>query len=66
MNELAMDVLTSDAIDQQPIFEPGAVRGFLDRLDTLDHDARTSADFIVHRLLSTTLLHQRFGMDLAS
>lgn len=65
MHELAMDVLTGDAVDQQPIFDPGAVRGFLDRLGTLDHDARTSADFIVHRLLSTSLMHQRFGMDLA-
>ena len=63
MHELAMDVLTGPAIDAQPIFEPATVRAFLDRLDDLDHIDRTGADFVVHRLLSTTLLHERFEMS---
>ncbi|MDG2114146.1 MAG: asparagine synthase (glutamine-hydrolyzing) [Actinomycetota bacterium] len=63
MHELAMDVLTGPAIDHQPIFDPQAVRAFLDRLDGLDHADRTGADFVVHRLLSTTILHERFAMS---
>ncbi len=59
----ARDVLTGPGFDDQPIFDPTKCRAFLDDLDNRDPAARGQADTVVQRLLSTTLLHQRFGMS---
>ena len=59
----ARDILTGPEFDDQPVFDPVKCRSFLDDLDNQDQAARSQADTVVQRLLSTTLLHQRFNMS---
>ncbi|MGH1492556.1 MAG: asparagine synthase (glutamine-hydrolyzing) [Acidimicrobiales bacterium] len=59
----ARDILTGSSFDDQPIFDPVKCRTFLDDLENRDQATRSQADTVVQRLLSTTLLHQRFNMS---
>jgi asparagine synthase (glutamine-hydrolysing) len=62
MHRFACDVLASRALDDQPFFEPARVRGLLGTLSQLPDAERIGADTFVQRVLSTCLLHERFGM----
>src|SRR5262249_45821 len=63
MLELFGDVFASSLLDEQPIFEPAAVRGLLGDLPSQTPEQPTHADGLLNRILSITLLHQRFGMS---
>jgi len=58
----AKDVVTDPSFDDQPVFDPDATRAFLDGLSALAAPEREQPDTLVHRVLSTTLLTQRFGL----
>jgi asparagine synthase (glutamine-hydrolysing) len=62
MHRFACDVLASRTLDDQPFFEPARVRGLLGTLGELPDAERIGADTFVQRVLSTCLLHERFGM----
>lgn len=66
MYVFARDTLTEQALAGQPIYDPQAVTGFLDAMEHLDDVERGKADAVMQRVLSTTLMGQRFGLtDLA-
>ncbi len=60
----ARDVLAGAAFADQPIYDPVKTRRFIEQLDDKDPADRGPADAVVQRLVSTTLLHERFGMSL--
>ena len=62
MYRFARDTLTGQTLADQPIFDPAAVTGFLDSLTAMDPIERNRADAAMHRVLSSTLLMQRFGV----
>ncbi len=63
MLELFGDTFASTLLDEQPIFDPAAVRGLYDSLPSCEPARRMEADGLMHRVLSITLMHQRFGMS---
>jgi asparagine synthase (glutamine-hydrolysing) len=63
MMELYGDVFSSSLLDQQPIFDPAAVRGFFQTLPERTAEERVRADGLMNRILSLTLMHERFGMS---
>ncbi len=63
MRELFADVFASSLLDDQPIFDPAKVRGLFQQLPDLPADQRVAVDGLMIRVLSLTLLHQRFGMS---
>jgi asparagine synthase (glutamine-hydrolysing) len=62
MHRFACDVLASRALDDQPFFEPARVRDLIATLSLLPDRERIGADALLQRVLSTCLLHERFGM----
>ena len=48
---------------QQPIFDPAAVRGLFRELPDRTPAERAGLDGLLNRILSLTLMHQRFGMS---
>jgi len=60
MLELFGDVFASS--DEQPIFDPPAVRRLLRALPEQTPEERGGADGLLNRILSLTLLQQRFGL----
>jgi hypothetical protein len=62
MLELYQDSFASRAFEQQPIYEPAAVRTLLATLGTAAPEDRFGIESVLQRVLSTTFLHQRFAM----
>ena len=63
MLELFGDVFASRALDNQPIFEPAAVRDLFDSLKDKTPEERLGLDGLLNRILSMTLMNERFGMS---
>jgi asparagine synthase (glutamine-hydrolysing) len=57
------DVLRSPALDSQPFFDPKLVRKFIDNVAALPPVERAASEGAVLKLVSTCLLHERFGMS---
>ena len=62
MLELYGDVFASSLLDEQPIFDAAAVRRLFRRLPEQTPEERVGVDGLLNRILSLTLMHQRFGM----
>jgi asparagine synthase (glutamine-hydrolysing) len=63
MRELFSDVFASSLLDDQPIFDPAAIRGLFAQIPQQPPEQRVMFDGLLNRVLSLTLLHQRFGMS---
>ena len=63
MLELFDDTFSSAALDNQPIYDPVAVRAMLVALRASAPEKRFAMEGLLHRVLSTTLLHERFNMQ---
>jgi asparagine synthase (glutamine-hydrolysing) len=63
MMELFGDVFGSSLLDAQPIFDPVAVRALFQALPDRSPEQRVGVDGLMNRILSLTLMHQRFGMS---
>ncbi len=63
MMEFFTDTLNSKALDDQPIYDPVKARSLLDAWRSAPQDQRIKVEGIMHRVVSTTVLHQRFGMS---
>lgn len=62
MLELFGDVFNSSLLDDQPIFDAAAVRRLFRELPEQTPEQRVGVDGLLNRVLSLTLMHQRFGM----
>ena len=63
LRELFADVVGSSLLDDQPIFEPAAVRGTFAAFPGLPPADRMRVEALMNRIISLTLMHQRFGMS---
>ncbi|HYM35538.1 MAG TPA: asparagine synthase C-terminal domain-containing protein, partial [Steroidobacteraceae bacterium] len=63
MQQLFADVLLSRAAAEQPIFDPMKARSLVDMWRTCPSDQRIRIEGMMHRIASTTILHERFGMN---
>ena len=63
MHELFGDSFASSALDDQPIFDAAEVRALFASMPNRNPVERTLIDGLLNRVLSTTLMHQRFGMS---
>ena len=63
MLELFDDTFSSAALENQPVYEPAAVRAMLATLRASASEEKFAIEGLLHRVLSTTLLHERFGMS---
>jgi asparagine synthase (glutamine-hydrolysing) len=63
MLELYGDVFASSLLDDQPIFEPARIRALFGALPDRTPEERLGMDSLLNRILSLTLMHQRFGMS---
>ena len=63
MMELFGDVFASSLLDDQPIFDAAEVRAVFRSLPEQPPEQRVRADGLLNRILSLTLMHQRFGMS---
>jgi len=63
MLELYGDTFASSLLDDQPIFDPEAVRGIFETFSEVDPAERQLIDGFLNRALSMTLMHQRFAMS---
>lgn len=61
--ELYGDVFHSRLLDAQPIFDPARVRELLEAFPGFDDNRRQQVDSQFNRVLSFTLMHERFGMS---
>lgn len=61
--EFYRDTFSSKLLDDQPIFDPTAVRQAMDGFDEMSEDERNAIDGFFNRVLSFTLMHDRFGMS---
>jgi asparagine synthase (glutamine-hydrolysing) len=61
--ELMGDTFTSSLLDDQPIFDPSAVRELHRTFPDREPAERMAVDGLMNRVLSLTLMHQRFGMS---
>jgi asparagine synthase (glutamine-hydrolysing) len=57
------DVLRSPVVESQPFFDPKRVREFIDGVAALSPANRAASEGAVLKLVSTCLLHERFGMS---
>jgi asparagine synthase (glutamine-hydrolysing) len=60
---LCQDVLRSPVVESQPFFDPKRVREFIDGVAALPPADRAASEGAVLKLVSTCLLHERFGMS---
>jgi len=63
MLELFGDVFGSSLLAEQPLFDPAAVRRLFRSLREKTPAERLDLEGAMHRVLSLTLMHQRFGMS---
>jgi asparagine synthase (glutamine-hydrolysing) len=64
MLELFGDTFASSALDDQPVFDAAKVRALFAAFPESAPESRMALDGILNRVLSITLMHQRFGMSL--
>ena len=57
------DVFGSSLLDEQPIFDPTRVRSLFRAFPDFSAEERLGLDGLLNRVLSFTLMHQRFGMS---
>jgi asparagine synthase (glutamine-hydrolysing) len=57
------DVLASRALDEQPIFDPTKAREAFKEMQICPPDQRPAYEGRIQRVVSSTLMHQRFGMS---
>ncbi len=60
---LYADVFGSKSLEDQPIFDPAAVRRAFDEYAHLPEVEQVMMDGLFNRVLSLTLMHERFGMS---
>ncbi len=65
LHELMQDTLRGPALDAIPFFDRRAIVSVLDALPHMDDARRTAVDAPLMVLVSTCLLHERFGMTTA-
>lgn len=63
MAAFVADVVHSKALDDQPFYDPAAVRGLQSKLKDMEPADRAVAEAPLLSAVSTALLHQRFGMS---
>lgn len=63
MMTLYEDVLSSKAVDEQSIFDPNRARSALGILKAVDGDQRIAFEGLIQRIVSVTLMQERFGMS---
>ena len=56
-------MFASSLLDDQPIFDATAIRRLFDQLPQQPPEERIGVDGLMNRVLSLTLMHQRFGMS---
>jgi asparagine synthase (glutamine-hydrolysing) len=62
MATFVSDIIASSALDDQPFYNPKAVRALRDRATTLDPAERAVAEAPLLSVVSTVLMQQRFGL----
>ena len=63
MMQFFRDTLASRALDAQPIYDPLKVRSLADVWRTAAADQRIAVEGIMNRIVSTTVMHDRFRMS---
>jgi asparagine synthase (glutamine-hydrolysing) len=63
MMTMFQDVLASRALDEQPIFDPARARQAFQDMKSCPLDQRPAFEGRIQRVVSTTLMHERFGMS---
>jgi len=63
MMTMLADVIASRALDDQPIFDPAKARAAFKDMQTCPPDQRPAHEGRIQRIVSTTLMHERFGMS---
>ena len=63
MMTMLADVIASRALDDQPIFDPTTARAAFKDMQTCPPDQRPAYEGRIQRIVSTTLMHERFGMS---
>ena len=63
MMDMLGDVIASRALDDQPIFDAAKARQAFKEMQTCPPDQRPAFEGRIQRVVSTALLHQRFGMS---
>ena len=63
MLSLFEDAFSSSLLEEQPIFDPAAVRRLLASMTDAEPAERIAIDGLMNRVLSMALMHQRFGMS---
>lgn len=63
MLELYEDVIASKAFKEQPIYDPEKAKGAYDMFKMIEGDDRIAFEGLVQRVVSTALMHERFGMS---
>lgn len=63
MMTMLADVIASRALDDQPIFDPAKARAAFKDMQTCPPDQRPAYEGRIQRIVSTTLMHERFGMS---
>ena len=61
--QLMGDTFASKELESQPLFDPAAVRALYDSFSEQPAEERMLTDGLMNRVLSLTLLHERFGMS---
>ncbi|MCX2979854.1 asparagine synthase (glutamine-hydrolyzing) [Halieaceae bacterium IMCC14734] len=61
--QLYADTFHSKALEDQPVFDPAAVRKAFAAMPDLPFEQQALLDNLLNRVLSMTLMHQRFGMS---
>lgn len=56
------DTLRSQAVEDQPFFDPCRVRGLMDQVAAMDPADRAAFEGVVLLIVSTCILQQRFGL----
>jgi asparagine synthase (glutamine-hydrolysing) len=62
LHEMVQDTLRGPVLASLPFYDQAKVVALLDRLPTMDAGALTAADPVLMMLLSTCVLHERFGL----
>lgn len=63
MMTMLADVMASRALDDQPIFDPAKARAAFKEMQTCPPDQRPAHEGRIQRIVSTALMHERFGMS---
>lgn len=61
--ELFNDTLTSKAIEDQPVYDPDAVRQLMETHRSTPASDRMGMETLIHRVTSAVIMHQRFKMS---